>query len=130
MKTELGILKTSKAGSVKQMKRVIATGVQDFEKIRINNYFYVDKTDFIREWWNGHDDQFRFILLMNLLLALFRRTDEEGRLCQFIPGRGTGTMFERVQSLLWTVQDSLSRFSFVCYRDGKTAKHKNIGGLQ
>ena len=29
------------------MKRVIATGVQDFEKIRINNYFYVDKTDFI-----------------------------------------------------------------------------------
>ena len=47
MKAEIGILKTSKAGSVKQMKRVIATGVQDFEKIRINNYFYVDKTDFI-----------------------------------------------------------------------------------
>ena len=37
------------------MKRVIATGVQDFESLRINNRFYVDKTDFIREWWNGGD---------------------------------------------------------------------------
>ncbi len=38
------------------MKRVIGTGVQDFEKLRINNGFYVDKTDFIREWWQGNDD--------------------------------------------------------------------------
>ncbi len=38
------------------MKREIATGIQDFEKLRINHVFYVDKTDFIREWWNGHDD--------------------------------------------------------------------------
>ena len=37
------------------MKRVIAIGVQDFESLRINNRFYVDKTDFIREWWNGGD---------------------------------------------------------------------------
>ena len=27
--------------------RTIAIGRQDFEKIRINNNFYVDKTDFI-----------------------------------------------------------------------------------
>ncbi len=33
------------------MSRVIGIGVQDFETIRKNNYFYVDKTDFIREWW-------------------------------------------------------------------------------
>ncbi len=38
------------------MKRVIGTGIQDFEKLRINNGFYVDKTDFIREWWQGKDD--------------------------------------------------------------------------
>ena len=37
------------------MKRIIATGIQDFESLRINNRFYVDKTDFIREWWNGGD---------------------------------------------------------------------------
>ena len=38
------------------MKREIGTGVQDFEKLRVNNAFYVDKTDFIREWWKGNDD--------------------------------------------------------------------------
>ncbi len=37
------------------MKRVIATGVQDFESLRVNQRFYVDKTNFIREWWNGGD---------------------------------------------------------------------------
>ncbi len=42
--------------SVKRMKREIATGIQDFEKLRINHAFYIDKTDFIREWWNGRDD--------------------------------------------------------------------------
>ncbi len=38
------------------MKREIATGVQDFEKLRVNQRFYVDKTDFISKWWNGGDD--------------------------------------------------------------------------
>lgn len=38
------------------MKRVIGIGKQDFEKIRINNNFYIDKTDFIREWWETDDE--------------------------------------------------------------------------
>ena len=38
------------------MSRTIAIGRQDFEKIRINNNFYVDKTDFIRQWWESGDD--------------------------------------------------------------------------
>ena len=37
------------------MKREIATGIQDFESLRENQRFYVDKTDFIRRWWNGGD---------------------------------------------------------------------------
>ena len=37
------------------MKREIATGIQDFESLRLNNGFYVDKTDFIRDWWTGRD---------------------------------------------------------------------------
>ena len=37
------------------MKREIATGIQDFESIRVNRRFYVDKTDFISKWWNGGD---------------------------------------------------------------------------
>lgn len=38
------------------MKRVIGIGKQDFEKIRTNNNFYIDKTDFIREWWETDDE--------------------------------------------------------------------------
>ena len=28
------------------MKRVVSTGIQDFEKLRVNGDFYVDKTHF------------------------------------------------------------------------------------
>ena len=38
------------------MARAVSIGNQDFEKIRRNNYFYIDKTDFIREWWESADD--------------------------------------------------------------------------
>lgn len=41
---------------VKQMARTVAIGIQDFEKIIGRNCFYVDKTDFIREWWENGDD--------------------------------------------------------------------------
>lgn len=37
------------------MARTVAIGNQDFESIRVNGYFYIDKTDFIREWWDGGD---------------------------------------------------------------------------
>ena len=37
------------------MARTVAIGIQDFEHIRKNDYFYVDKTDFIREWWESGD---------------------------------------------------------------------------
>ena len=38
------------------MPRTVAIGIQDFEKIRNGNYFYIDKTSFIKEWWEGGDD--------------------------------------------------------------------------
>ena len=37
------------------MKPVISIGNQDFGSIRENGYFYVDKTDFIQEWWENGD---------------------------------------------------------------------------
>ena len=37
------------------MARTIAIGAQDFEQLRTNDYFYVDKTGFIREWWESGD---------------------------------------------------------------------------
>ncbi|MGN0323915.1 MAG: AAA family ATPase [Oliverpabstia sp.] len=38
------------------MARTVGIGIQDFEKIIKNDCFYVDKTDFIREWWESKDD--------------------------------------------------------------------------
>lgn len=37
------------------MARTIGIGIQDYESIVSNNYFYVDKTEFIREWWENGD---------------------------------------------------------------------------
>ena len=34
----------------------ITIGTQDFEKLRTENCFYIDKTDFIKEWWEAGDD--------------------------------------------------------------------------
>ena len=38
------------------MARTVSIGNQDFEKIRINDNFYIDKTDFISQWWESADD--------------------------------------------------------------------------
>lgn len=38
------------------MDRITAIGLQDFEKIISRNCFYVDKTSFIKEWWENGDD--------------------------------------------------------------------------
>lgn len=37
------------------MKQTIGIGIQDFEVIRNKNIFYIDKSDFIREWWESND---------------------------------------------------------------------------
>ena len=38
------------------MARTVGIGIQSFEKVIENNYMYIDKTDFIREWWVNGDD--------------------------------------------------------------------------
>ena len=37
------------------MARVVGIGIQDFKKIISENLFYIDKTEFIREWWESRD---------------------------------------------------------------------------
>ena len=37
------------------MARAIGIGNQDFETIRKQNYFYIDKTKLIQEWWESGD---------------------------------------------------------------------------
>ncbi len=37
------------------MARTVGIGHQDFGTIRREGYFYIDKTEFIKEWWEGGD---------------------------------------------------------------------------
>ena len=38
------------------MARTIGIGIQSFEKIIQNQYLYIDKTLFIKEWWESGDE--------------------------------------------------------------------------
>ena len=38
------------------MKRTIGIGIQSFDKVIEGDYFYIDKTHFIKEWWESGDD--------------------------------------------------------------------------
>ncbi|MCI9018335.1 MAG: AAA family ATPase [Lachnospiraceae bacterium] len=61
------------------MARTVGIGIQSFEKIRENNYFYIDKTKFIKEWWENGDDvtlitrprRFGKTLTMNMVEQFF-----------------------------------------------------------
>ncbi|MEZ3435936.1 MAG: ATP-binding protein [Lachnospiraceae bacterium] len=38
------------------MARTVGIGIQDFEKLITKDTFYVDKTLFVKEWWESEDD--------------------------------------------------------------------------
>lgn len=61
------------------MARTVGIGLQSFEKIIKNKYFYTDKTTFIKEWWENGDDvtlitrprRFGKTLTMNMVEQFF-----------------------------------------------------------
>ena len=61
------------------MAKNVAIGIQSFAELREKDYFYVDKTDFIREWWDSGDSvtlinrprRFGKTLNMSMLEAFF-----------------------------------------------------------
>ena len=61
------------------MARTVSIGNQDFESLRKRDNFYVDKTGFIREWWESDDAvtliarprRFGKTLTMNMLEKFF-----------------------------------------------------------
>ncbi len=75
------------------MAREIAIGVQSFSNLIENNYFYIDKTEFIREWWNSGDSvtlitrprRFGKTLNMSMLECFFSNKYED-----------RGDLFERL----------------------------------
>lgn len=64
------------------MGQVISIGKQDYVSLRENHYFYIDKTDFIRQWWKNADDitlitrprRFGKTLNMSMLNCFFFKT--------------------------------------------------------
>ena len=61
------------------MARTVAIGIQDFETIIQDDCFYIDKTRFIKEWWENKDQvtlitrprRFGKTLNMNMLERFF-----------------------------------------------------------
>ena len=68
------------------MPKTVAIGVQDFSSLRERNCFYIDKTAFIKEWWESEDSatlitrprRFGKTLNMSMLKAFFS-VDYAGR---------------------------------------------------
>ncbi len=73
------------------MARTVAIGIQNFDEIIENDYFYVDKTEFIKEWWESGDSvtlitrprRFGKTLNMSMLECFFSNKYE-----------GRGSLFE------------------------------------
>ena len=38
------------------MAKTVGIGIQSFDKVIEGNYFYIDRTSFIKEWWESGDD--------------------------------------------------------------------------
>jgi hypothetical protein len=49
-------MKENNGKGADSMPRKIGTGVQSFSKLRERGSFFVDKTEFISDWWNSDDD--------------------------------------------------------------------------
>lgn len=71
------------------MARTVGIGKQNYEKIVGNNNFYVDKTLFIKEWWENEDEvtlithprRFGKTLNMSMVEQFFRLTMQAGVIC-------------------------------------------------
>ena len=69
------------------MQLPISLGNQGFASLRENHCFYIDKTDFIREWWEEQDvvtlitrpRRFGKTLNLNMMECFFSIRSEERR---------------------------------------------------
>ncbi len=81
------------------MARTVGIGIQDFDKLITNNCFYVDKTSFIKEWWESRDEvtliarprRFGKTLTMSMVERFFS-----------VKYAGKGEVFERLS--IWKEQ--------------------------
>lgn len=94
-------MKSTKPWKVgRTMQKQVGIGKQDFAALRESQCFYIDKTDFIRQWWNYRDDvtlitrprRFGKTLNMSMLNCFFNKyADREICLKDLISGKIPGT---------------------------------------
>ena len=111
------------------MGRTIGIGIQSFDKLVTNNYFYIDKTSFIKEWWESGDD-----VTLITRPRRFGKTLNMSMLEQFfsIKYAGCGTLFqgldiwkeEKYQQIQGTYPVISLSFANVKEKEYKTARKK------
>ena len=71
------------------MSRTVAIGIQDFGDLIRKNYFYIDKTAFIKEWWESGDSvtlitrprRFGKTLNMSMVEHFFLSSTQDRKIC-------------------------------------------------
>ena len=84
------------------MAKTVGIGIQSFEEVIEGNYFYIDKTSFIKEWWESGDS-----------VTLITRPRRFGKTLNM-------SMLEDFSP--WVMQNGE-----ICLRDSLSGKRKNIG---
>lgn len=82
------------------MSRTVAIGIQSFSDLVLNDCFYIDKTQFIKEWWDSMDSvtlitrprRFGKTLTMNMVESFFS-----------IDYKGRSLLFEKYN--IWKYED-------------------------
>lgn len=111
------------------MARLIPIGIQNFEKIRRNNMFYVDKTEFIEKWWHSQIDvtvitrprRFGKTLMMATIERFFSPTCSNQKALfeglDIWKHKGMRQLAGKVPTIFLTFSDA----KHVCFKDAKKA---------
>ena len=104
-----------------KMAKTVGIGNQDFEKIRVDHIFYVDKTMFIKEWWESMDSvtlitrprRFGKTLNMSMLEKFFSVSYADREIClrgfPYGEKKNTGSCREPVRSYFSPFSEKRSR---------------------
>lgn len=119
------------------MARTVGIGIQSFEKIRRNNCFYVDKTGFIKEWWENQDDvtlitrprRFGKTLMMDTLEQFFSiKYKENGELFEGL-SIWKEEKYRELQGTYPVIALSFAEIKECNYRDVRRRMNQMLTGL-
>lgn len=108
------------------MARTVGIGIQDFEKLKRENLFLVDKTMFIKEWWENQDEvtlitrprPFGKTLNLSMLEYFFSVEHSESDLFQGMK-IWEEQMYRKLQGTYPVISLSFSSVKEDCYEEAK-----------